>query len=78
MPEEPAQPLPAGIGVALGAPGGDGLLVEDKDGPYVCNIVTNEKNANDPWVKPFVETYQQPEIAKWILEKYKGIVIPAF
>lgn len=56
----------------------DGLLVEDKDGPYVCNIVTNEKNANDPWVKPFVEAYQQSEIAKWILEKYKGSVIPAF
>lgn len=29
-------------------------------------------------MKPFVEAYQQPEIAKWILEKYKGIVIPAF
>ena len=56
----------------------DGILVEDADGPYVCNIVVNTKDLGKPWVKQLVEAYQQPQIAAWIKEKYKGIVIPGF
>lgn len=29
-------------------------------------------------MKQLVEAYQQPQIAAWIKEKYKGIVIPGF
>ena len=56
----------------------DGILVEDADGPYVCNIVVNTKDLGKPWVKQLVEAYQQPQIVAWIKEKYKGIVIPGF
>ena len=28
----------------------DGILVEDADGPYVCNIVVNTKDLGKPWV----------------------------
>ena len=56
----------------------DGILVEDADGPYVCNIVVNTKDLGKPWVKQLVEAYQQPQIAAWIKDKYKGIVIPGF
>ncbi|MDO5532852.1 MetQ/NlpA family ABC transporter substrate-binding protein [Sutterella sp.] len=56
----------------------DGLLVEGPKGPYVCNIAVDEKNVNAPWVKPFVEAYQSKEIHDWIIEFYKGTVIPAF
>lgn len=53
----------------------DGLLVEAGDGPYVCHIVVQEKDKDAPWVKTFVEVYQQPEVKKFIEDKYKGSVL---
>lgn len=56
----------------------DGLLVEPGDGPYVCHIVVQDKDKNEPWVKKFVQIYQRPEVKKFIEEKYKGSVLAGF
>ena len=56
----------------------DGILAEGPEGPYVCNIVVDRKNVDAPWVKPLVKAYQDPSVAAWIREFYKGTVIPGF
>ena len=59
-------------------PGKDALAIESKDSPYV-NIVTVLKgNENDPRIKKLMEALHTPEIKKFIDEKYKGAVVPAF
>ena len=59
-------------------PGKDALAIESKDSPYV-NIVTVLKgNENDPKIKKLMEALHSPEIKKFIEEKYKGAVVPAF
>ena len=49
--------------------------MEAGDGPYVCHIVVQEKDKDAPWVKTLVEVYQQPEVKKFIEDKYKGSVL---
>ena len=59
-------------------PGKDALAIESNDSPYV-NIVTVLKgNENDPKIKKLMEALHSPEIKKFIEEKYKGAVVPAF
>jgi len=59
-------------------PGKDALAIESKDSPYV-NIVTVLKgNESDPKIKKLMEALHSPEIKKFIEEKYKGAVVPAF
>ena len=56
----------------------DGLIRENAEGPYVCNIVIRESDKEKPWVKKFVEAYQSPEIKAFIEKKYDGSVIAGF
>ncbi len=56
----------------------DGLIKEDKDSPYVCNVVVRDKNKNAEWVKTFVASLQDPKIRDFINNKYQGTVIPGF
>lgn len=65
--------LPAGLN-----PVEDALAIEDKDSPYTNVLVVKEENKNKPYVKALVEAINSPEIKKFIEEKYKGAVIPAF
>ena len=59
-------------------PSKDALAIESKDSPYV-NIVTVLKgNENDPRIKKLMEALHSAEIKKFIEEKYKGAVVPAF
>ena len=59
-------------------PSKDALAIESKDSPYV-NIVTVLKgNESDPRIKKLMEALHSPEIKKFIEEKYKGAVVPAF
>ena len=59
-------------------PGKYALAIESKDSPYV-NIVTVLKgNESDPKIKKLMEALHTPEIKKFIEEKYKGAVVPAF
>lgn len=50
----------------------DGLIVEDRNSPYVNLIVAREDNKNDKKVKEFVQSYQSPEVEKAALEGFKG------
>ena len=50
----------------------DGLIVEDKNSPYVNLIVAREDNKNDKKVKEFVQSYESPEVEQAAAEGFKG------
>lgn len=56
----------------------DAIAMEKADGPYVNIIVVRKADENAEWAKQLVEAYHDPAIKKFIEEKYKGAVIPAF
>lgn len=56
----------------------DGLLREDKDGPYACLIAVREQDQDKPWVQQLVKAYQTDEVRQFILTKFDGAVLPAF
>ncbi len=59
-------------------PSKDAIFSETKDSPYANYIVVREEDVNAPWVKKLVDSYQQPEIAEFIIKEFGGAVIPAF
>jgi D-methionine transport system substrate-binding protein len=46
--------------------------------PYRNFLAVNEKDANSPWVKTLVQSYQQPNVAAEILSVYHGATLPAW
>ncbi|CAM4116963.1 MetQ/NlpA family ABC transporter substrate-binding protein [Kerstersia similis] len=56
----------------------DALFLEDKDSPYANLVAVRPENASNPDVIKLVETLQTPEVKAFLVEKYKGAVVPAF
>jgi len=51
---------------------------EGKDSPYANIIVTKTARVNDPAIQALVKALRSEDVRKFILDKYKGAVIPAF
>ena len=56
----------------------DALFMEDKTSPYVNIVVVREGDENRPEIKALIETLHSDKIKKFIDEKYKGAIVPAF
>ncbi|QBF24493.1 ABC transporter substrate-binding protein [Pseudomonas tructae] len=56
----------------------DALVIEGSDSPYVNILVTRADNKDADAVKKLVAALHTPEVKKFIEEKYKGAVKPAF
>ncbi|YCH22051.1 MetQ/NlpA family ABC transporter substrate-binding protein [Pseudomonas sp. D1-3] len=56
----------------------DALAIEGSDSPYVNILVTREDNQDSPAVQKLVKALHSDEVKAFILEKYKGAVVPAF
>ncbi|MFD1442366.1 MetQ/NlpA family ABC transporter substrate-binding protein [Thermoactinomyces vulgaris] len=57
----------------------DALFMEEKDqNPYVNVLAVKQGNENNQAVKKLAEALTSPEVKKFIEEKYKGVVVPAF
>lgn len=56
----------------------DALFIEGAESPYVNIIVARADRANDPVIQKLVKALRTPEVKKFIQEKYKGAVVPAF
>ncbi|HEY9101336.1 MetQ/NlpA family ABC transporter substrate-binding protein [Chitinimonas sp.] len=56
----------------------DALFIEDAQSPYANYLVTRTDNQAAPAVKKLAAALTSPEVKKFIAEKYKGAVIPAF
>ncbi|MCB2295063.1 MetQ/NlpA family ABC transporter substrate-binding protein [Clostridium algoriphilum] len=56
----------------------DALAVEAKDSPYANVLAVRKEDKNKPYIKALSKALTSPEVKKFIAEKYKGAVIPAF
>lgn len=59
-------------------PAKDALVIEDANSPYSNVIAVRTKDKNDPAIQKLVQALQTPEVRQFILEKYKGAVVPVF
>lgn len=58
-------------------PVNDALFIEDKTSPYV-NIVAVRADENREQIDQLLKTLKSDKIKKFIEEKYKGAIVPAF
>lgn len=56
----------------------DALIIEDSSSPYVNIIAVRKGDENRPEIKKLVAALQSEKIKKFIEEKYKGAIVPAF
>ena len=56
----------------------DALFIEDKTSPYVNIIAVREGDENRDEIKTLLNTIKTDKVKKFIEEKYKGAIVPAF
>jgi len=57
----------------------DALVIESGSGsPYANYLVSRPDNQNSPAMKKLAAALTTPEVKKFIADKYKGAVVPAF
>ncbi|QDQ88294.1 MetQ/NlpA family ABC transporter substrate-binding protein [Alcaligenaceae bacterium SJ-26] len=56
----------------------DALLIEGSDSPYANLVAARPDNKDSADVQTLIEVLHSPEVKAFILEKYKGAVVPAF
>lgn len=56
-------------------PSKDGLIIETQQSDYFCLIAVKAENADKPWVKTLVESYQSPEVKAFVEKTFGGNII---
>src|SRR5690606_31460850 len=56
----------------------DALFIEGADSPYANLVAARPDNQNSPAIKKLVDALHSSEVKQFILDKYKGAVVPAF
>lgn len=56
----------------------DALVLEDKSSPYANVLAVRKQDKDKPYIKALSEALNSPEVKKFIEDKYKGSIIPAF
>lgn len=56
----------------------DALFIEGAESPYVNILVTRQDNKDSPAVKKLVDALRSDTVKQFIVEKYKGAVVPVF
>jgi D-methionine transport system substrate-binding protein len=59
-------------------PSKDALVIEGSDSPYVNILVARPDDKDSEDMKKLVAALHSPEVKAFIIEKYKGAVVPAF
>lgn len=59
-------------------PAKDALIIEGSDSPYVNILVARPDNKDSDAMKKLVGALHSPAVKQFILDKYKGAVVPAF
>lgn len=59
-------------------PANDPIFREGEKAPYINVLAVRVEDKDKPWVKTLVEAYHSPEVKAFILEKFKGAVVPAW
>ena len=56
----------------------DALAVEAKDSPYANVLAVRKEDKNKDYIQALSKALNSPEVKKFIEDKYKGAIIPAF
>lgn len=56
----------------------DALVIEDKDSPYANVLAIRKGDENRPEIQKLSKILNSEEVRKFIQEKYKGAIVPAF
>lgn len=56
----------------------DALFMEDKTSPYVNILVVRDGDENRPEIQTLLKVLQSDKVKKFIADKYKGAIVPAF
>lgn len=56
----------------------DAIAREDADSPYANIIAVRGKDKDQPWVATLVNAYHSDEVKRFVLEKFKNAVVPAW
>lgn len=56
----------------------DSLFTEDKDSPYANILVVKDSRKTDPALQKLTKALTSPNVKKFIEDKYKGSIVPAF
>ncbi|MFV0284214.1 MAG: MetQ/NlpA family ABC transporter substrate-binding protein [Castellaniella sp.] len=56
----------------------DALFIEDKNSPYANLVVTRADRKDDPAIRKLIAALQTDKVRNYILEHYKGAIVPAF
>ncbi len=56
----------------------DALVIEGSDSPYVNILVARPDDKDSADMQKLVAALHTPEVKAFILEKYKGAIVPAF
>ncbi|WP_394559976.1 MetQ/NlpA family ABC transporter substrate-binding protein [Aquipseudomonas alcaligenes] len=56
----------------------DALVIEGADSPYVNILVTTSEKKDNADLQKLAKALHTPEVKKFIADKYKGAVVPAF
>lgn len=54
------------------------IFLENSNSPYANVVAVNAGHENDPRVAALVKALNSPDTKKFILDKYKGAIVPAF
>lgn len=53
-------------------------MLEGADSPYVNIVTARPDNAASPAIAKLMKALRSPEVKKFIEDKYKGAIVPAF
>lgn len=56
----------------------DAIALESKDSPYVNIIVVKGGNEKDARIQKLIHSLQSEEMRQFILDQYKGAILPSF
>ena len=59
-------------------PSKDALVIEGKDSPYVNILVARPDDKDSDAMKKLIAALHSPQVKQFIIEKYKGAIVPAF
>ena len=59
-------------------PATDALIIEGADSPYVNFLVARPDNKDSDAIQKLAKALTSPEVKAFIVQKYKGAVVPAF
>lgn len=56
----------------------DAFLLDDEDSNYANVLAVRQGDENKPEIKTLLASFQSPQVKKFVLEKFKGSIVPAF